>query len=248
MNLQEIKQFLSGYGLEEKEAVLYLAALNSGETGMTELAKNAKLKRSTAYLIFQALEKKGLMGSFKMKKGLRFVATGPEILLAKTENQLSELKNILPQLRAFSRKNPEDPKVTYYHGEEGYITALSDSLKKPNILLRHIGSITEAHKIYKEYDFNYYIPERLRKNISIRCIYTNDVSEDVKNKNHTSEKREIRYVPKEYPLKTAMLIYENKVIITSTRNELISIVIESEDIAETERLKFDLIWDGLKKF
>lgn len=247
MNLQEIKQVLRSYGLEEKEVVLYLAALNLGEAGMAELAKNAGLKRSTAYLIFQTLEQKGLMGSFKMRRGLRFVATRPEVLVAKTENQLVELKSVLPQLQAFSRKNPEDPKVTYYHGEEGYITALSDSLKKPNILLRHIGSITEARKVYKDYDFNYYIPERMRKNISIRCIYAKDISAEIKNKNHVAEKREIRYVPENYPLKTAMLIYENKVIVTSTRKELISIVIESEDIAETEKMKFDLIWEVLKK-
>jgi len=246
MNIREIRHILEGYGLDEKESSLYLSSLNLGDSGMSELAKEAGLKRSTAYLIFQSLEGKGLMGSFKMKTGLRFVATRPEMLISKTKKQLEDLQSILPELVALSKKNEEDPKVTYYHGEEGYMTALEASLQERNTVLRHIGSIMEAHRVYADYDVNHYVPERLRKNIAIRCLYTSDTSKEVRNRDHSAERREIRYLPAGYPLKTGMLIYGNRIVITSTKRELITIVIESTDIAESERLKFDLLWDLLK--
>ncbi|NTW30734.1 MAG: hypothetical protein HGA33_05630 [Candidatus Moranbacteria bacterium] len=246
MNIREIRNILEGYGLDEKEASLYLSALNLGDSGMSELAKEAGLKRSTAYLIFQSLERKGLMGSFKMKTGLRFVATRPEMLVSKTKKQLEDLQSILPELAALSKKNGEDPKVTYYHGEEGYMTALEASLQERNAVLRHVGSIMEAHKVYADYDVNHYVPERLKKNISIRCLYTSDTSKAVRERDHSSERRDIRYFPEGYPIKTGMLIYGNRVVITSTKRELVTVVIESADIADSERLKFDLLWSLLK--
>ncbi|GEM_PF-6763953 len=81
--MQNIPNLLAGYGLTKKEAGLYLASLALGEATMSALARWAKLKRTSAYLVFKSLEDRGLMGSFKMSTGLRFVATKPEILLAK---------------------------------------------------------------------------------------------------------------------------------------------------------------------
>ena len=76
--MQDIKQTLKELGLDDGEVALYLASLKLGEAGMSELSREAELKRTSAYVVFQALEKKGLMGSFKMRSGLRFVATPPD--------------------------------------------------------------------------------------------------------------------------------------------------------------------------
>lgn len=244
--MQNIKQILKEYGLEEKEISLYLASLSLGETGMSELAKKSGLIRSTAYVISESLGAKGILGSFVTKKGKRFVATRPEILLSRAKKQVEDLESILPELKAVLKTN-SDPNIKYYKGYDGYIVALEDSLKKPNITLRHIGSITELHKVYEDYDLKHYVPERIRKNIFIRSLYSSDTNEKLKGRDHSKELREIRYLPPEYPLKTATLIYENKVVITSTKKEMIAIAIESEDIARTEQIKFDFMWDGLGK-
>jgi hypothetical protein len=39
------------------------------------------------------------------------------------------------------------------------------------------------------------------------------------------------------------LIYRNAVTICTSKKELIAVKIESEEIAEAEKKKFDLIWD-----
>lgn len=239
-------KILEQYGLDKHEAALYLSSLSLHEASMSEIAKKAGIKRSSAYLVFKTLEQKGLMGSFKMKKGLRFVATQPEILISKSQLRLNDLQTILPQLKSLSEKSDHKPKITFYEGEEGYKIMTEDSLKLNNNTLRHIGSITELHKIIGEkYDFDYYIPNRIKRKNFLKAIYSADVSEMVKNLNDSKELREIRYLPKKYECKTATLIYGNKVAITSTKKELITIIIESEEIAGGERAKFDLIWDLL---
>ncbi|OHB25256.1 MAG: hypothetical protein A2542_03240 [Parcubacteria group bacterium RIFOXYD2_FULL_52_8] len=242
--MQSINQVLSSYGLNKKEVTLYLASLSLGEATMSALARRAKLKRTSAYLIFKSLEEKGLMGSFKMSTGLRFVATKPEIILAKQERQLEDLRAAIPQLAKLSNQQQFVPGITYYTGKEGYMSALEDSLRKPNITLRVIGSLNEIHKVMtEEMDLNYYIPSRLKKNIFIKCLYFPNIKQHIKERDHAKELREVRYIPERYAHDTSMLIYENKVVIAGAKNELVAVMIESEAIAASEKKKFDLIWD-----
>lgn len=64
--MENLEKTLEKIGLNEKEASLYLATLNLGEAPMSRLSKEAGLKRTTAYQIFRGLEKRGIMGSFKI--------------------------------------------------------------------------------------------------------------------------------------------------------------------------------------
>lgn len=242
--MNEIKQILKSLGLEEKEVLLYTAALQLGESGITELARKSGLKKTTTYLIFKSLEKQGLMGSFEMKSGTKFVATRPDILISKTEKQLESIKKIIPELRAIANQASNKPKITYYEGKEGYLLAANDTLKKPNSLVRHIGSLTEMHKIIgKKYDFEYYVPMRVKKNIRFRALYTQDIMEVANKLNHPAELREIKYLPTSYNPKTTILIYDTKIAITSSQKDLFTIIIDSEDVAQAEKSKFDLIWN-----
>lgn len=247
--MEDIRAALTQYGLEEKEILLYLASLVLGETNMSELARKAGLKRATAYLIFKSLERKGLMGSFKMRRGLRFIATRPEFLISTAQKRLEELQSLLPELKAIVQKADRSPQIYYYEGREGYLVAAEDSLKTPNVTVRHIGSLKEIHNIVSlDYDTRHYIPHRVKNRIFFRALYfKSEVEEEIAGRNHAAELREVRYLPETYLHKTSTLIYGNRIAIFSTKKELSAAIIESEEIAAGEREKFDLIWDLLGK-
>lgn len=247
--MANIQKILKDYGLDDKEASLYLASLKLGEAHMAQLAKRAGLKRTSAYLVFKTLEARGLMASFKMRSGLRFVGTKPETLIQKTKRQLEELETALPELKAIASKEITKPKLYYYEGKEGYLVAAEDSLKTANATIRHIGSLAEIHNIVGlDYDIRHYIPTRVKQRIFFKALYfESELEDEIKNRNHAEELREIRYLPEAYHYKTSLLIYGNKVAIFSAKTELITVIIESEEIAESERKKFDLIWDLVGK-
>lgn len=245
--MQDIKQTLKELGLDDGETALYLASLKLGESGMSELAREAQLKRTSAYVVFQALEKKGLMGSFKMRSGLKFVATSPDILLQKTQKQAEDLKNLLPQLNSLLQKPDLKPQITYYEGKGGYFIASEDSLRTPNTTVRHIGSISEIHNVISEdWDLNYYIPTRLKKRINFKALYfKSQMPESFLKTNHAALLREVKYLPENFIYNTSKLIFGNKVVFYSSKKELITIIMESPDIADSERKNFDIIWSQI---
>lgn len=244
--MNNLTQTLGKIGLTEKEASLYLAALSAGTSGMSKLAQKARLKRSTAYLTFKSLEQKGLLGSFKTRDGLKFSATRPESLLAKTKNNLTELEEAIPFLKAVSEKEGQKPKITYYEGNAGYLAMCEEILQKPNTTLRHMGSLAELHKVIKAgYDNNHIVPTRIKNNIFLKALYTKDSLDTIEDPDHLKNLREIRCLPNGYDLRVSTIIYEGAVILMSSQEELITVKIESRDIAAGEIAKFDMIWDLL---
>lgn len=246
MEHKDILTSLEKIGLTDREATLYMAALMLGECGMSELSKKAGLKRTSAYVTYQALEKKGLIGSFKTRRGTRFVAKDPKFLLEETQKKASDLESILPELKAIQKNLTEKPSITYYEGVEAYTRAIEECLKKPHSTIRHIGSIAEGHKVTgEEYDFKYFMPERIKRHIYLKALYTPEIAH--KAPSDEGMLREIKFLPKNTPIKTLTLIFENTVIISTTKKTLVTMVIESEEIAEAEKLKFDLLFDSIKK-
>ena len=246
--MDKLLQKLMEYGLSEREAALYLANLELGESSMSIIAKKAKIKRSTAYLTFKTLETRGLMGSLKMHNGLRFIATKPEIFFLHEERKLKELSILLPQFKDLTTNRPYQPKIFFYEGKEGYKTAVEYSLKTPNTIIRYIGSFEEVYKVVGlDYDHNHYMPRRVKNRISIKNLTFDNLSDQSKkwiNKEvNNKELREIRYLPIKYNFNTAFMICDDKVIIFSGSEEKIAAVIESKEIAFSEKQKFDLIWD-----
>ena len=245
MKESSLNQLLTRFGLNKKEASLYLAALSLGESGMSDLAHKAKLNRSTAYLIFKSLEERGLMGTFQNRRGARFVATRPQSVIDQAKERIEQLEDALPQLDALLPKQNQAPKVSYYQGKEGYYIAGQDSLNYHGSIVRHIGSLTEIHRVIgSEYDIDYYIPERIKRKITINCLYfVKDMKDSGITANAPEELREVRYLPEKFHFNTSSLIYGNKVAYFSNAEELITVIVESEELAQAERKKFDLIWE-----
>ncbi|MCX6793048.1 MAG: hypothetical protein NTY12_03395 [Candidatus Falkowbacteria bacterium] len=247
METNKIYFSLREIGLNDKEIDLYLATLKKGEAGMSELARLAGIKRTSAYLLFSNLEKKGLLGSFKSKSGTKFIAKDPRYLIEKAKKEISALDEILPSLEAMSKTGISKPKITYYEGINDYIRVIEECLLKPHTTIRHIGSLFEGHKsLSKDYDLKHFAPKRIKSHIFLKAIYTQEIKPLFKN-DSPYELREVKYLPTSMKMKTLTLIHENKVIISTSNENLGIMVIESKEIADAEKEKFDLIWEATKK-
>ena len=109
-------RILTKLGLSEKQAIVYSALLELGESSMTDIARRSKLKRPTVYLIIEELEILGIVSMvLKGKKKIYSAAHPNRIgeLLRFRERQFNE---ILPSLVAKYGSLSEKPRVQMFEG------------------------------------------------------------------------------------------------------------------------------------
>jgi len=252
MNQQDILQKLD---LSPSEAKTYLAVLNAGELKVADVAKLIGATRMAGYLAVGALKEKGLLGEFE-KNGKKYVAAeDPDRLVLRLEEEKSRLyeqeKNLLelvPELKTLYQSAEAKPSVKVFQGVEGLKTVYEDTLKTMKRGENYIafGSVEEAFSLLNDY-LNEYVERRIKKNISFRGIAPADNLTHEFTSDDTAKLRQVRLVPKEkFPFKNEIDIYSNKVAILSFKDQ-IGLIIESKQIADTQRAIFELAWLGAER-
>ena len=171
-------------GLSEKEAAVYVAALQLGPAPVQDIAKLSKVNRATTYVMIESLEKRGLISSTQKDKKRIFIAEAPDRLLAllrlqkkELEEQESELTKMLPKLNAIFNRSGEKPEVRYFEGSEGLETLRRgyEGLKGETVQIIGYDAFTQVI----EYDATKQHREKLTKEQApIRAIIVSKQTRD----------------------------------------------------------------------
>lgn len=132
-----LEQALQSAGLSEKEAKVYLAALELGSAGAVQIARKSGINRATTYLIAENLMLRGLMSSVERDGHTLFASEPPSQLLARVEKESqtinerrASLAAALPELEALVKAGGTPrPSVRYYEGLQG-LEAMREVLYK----------------------------------------------------------------------------------------------------------------------
>lgn len=246
--------FLENLGLTQKEAELYELLLKLGETPANEVIKQSKLKRATAYKVLYSLEKKGLVEKKDVKKIINFRPASPTLLFNLAESQFKNLERakkdlqaVLPELNSSYILSVEKPIIRTYEGVEGVKKAHLELLAEKSEILAYVkinpGIDTKLDRFWKEY---YRL--RAKNNILARVISPDDSLSQEYKKHDLEELRVTRLVPAEnFQINIEKDIVGNKVAFFSSRlGKLIVTIIENEEIAQAERVIFELNWQVAK--
>lgn len=236
-----ISKVLENLGLNAKEAKVYLAALEIGSNPVSKIASKAKINRVTTYDIIEKLVKKGLMSSFTRAKVKYFTAAEPEIVVTDFQRKVGELKEALPELQRLTGETVH-PRVRYFEGLEGIRHIYEDTLTSKSEILNY-GDSEEIRRHWPTYDQDY-VAKRADKKIFLRGVALDDeYGRNVVN-NNPGYYREIRLVSKDkFNFSNEICIYDDKVAIISFKDELIGMIIESPEIANTQRAVFGMVWE-----
>lgn len=245
----EIKQILEQLGLDGKKTDVYLACLEMDGATAYLIAKKTGLKRPTVYDIMNQLMKDGLV--FKSIKGKikYFSPADPEVLVKKLKEKEALAKEILPQLQNLYNSPQAKPFIRYFEGKEGIKEMYEDSLrnlKKGDEILAYVGEDTLQNM--PEYAEDY-INRRVEKNIRLRGIYKKSPEIMRYMKNNQSQLRDAKVLEeKDFPVSNETNIYKNKMAIASYGKEMFGMIIESEEIARSQKAIFELAWKGAEYF
>lgn len=237
-------------GLTEKEAKVYLAALELGSQTAQEIAKKAGVNRATTYVILQALIRKGLVSMFSAGKKTSFAAEAPEHLdhlLRKQEEDIFEqrrdLEKIIPELRAVHQRAPGKPLVRFFDGDEGVRLMLSGmwrQLQGPAVL-----------KSFLVFDDQGIETSRLMEpssEVTVQMLYTHE--QGPQSLDEPKKQVEARYLnPKDYPFEASILLIPSRhqVAVISRRHRVSGMVLENPEMTRTLESVFDALWRSLPR-
>ncbi|MBT3406205.1 hypothetical protein HN419_03480 [Candidatus Woesearchaeota archaeon] len=237
----ELMLGLKDFGLNDKEAKVYLATLKLGSAKANDIAKEARILRETTYFVIKSLEEKGLMGHV-IKSGTKyFEAANPEKLIEILEEKKFKVKRIKSRLDKIKEQVFEKPSVEFYEGVSGMKTVIDDLIKTK----KKIQGFTATSSMFEELKYYYpnYIKRRADNNIKAEII-TEKSSEAITSRMKDKEElRKTRFFPDKMRIKDSIYIYGQKVAIINPNNSKIGIIITDPAFSDSLRKIFGLVWD-----
>lgn len=244
-------------GLTPTEASIYIAGLSSESLTIKEIGLKTKVKRPTIYHSLGTLQEKGLV--FEKKDGVknRFSMSSPELVRTlverkreSVERQSSSLDGLIALLKIEEKKKGADGvEVVQYRGTEGMKMVLDVAFycksKKWDI-------IAPIQNFLREYDREYaerYKNARKYHHITARTLWeftsgTRELtSDEIKDRNP-------RYMPAvmQGRFKSMMILFDDKVAIFSSYENLSAVLITSKDIHGLFQAMFEGLWEVSERY
>lgn len=246
---------LERLGLGEKEATVYLAALELGNAVVRDIAAKAEVSRPTAYIVLESLVKRGLASAVREGEKTYYAAEHPkqlELLLQKQRATLNERETILldmvPQLTSLYHSADRHPIVKIYTGPEGQLAMDQDGVhNRKRGQMAYSFTALDVLENFKREQVNTYADNRMRSKESLRVIYTHHDGPRA-NMTDPTRLREAKFIPRDqYPFEGSIVIrpWFGLRIFSHRNEEFVGMAVESVELALTMQSIFQLCWNLL---
>lgn len=244
-----LQHALQALNFTEKEAKTYLALLELHEALPSVISKKVGLKRPTTYMALEKLLERGLVTCIKKQKVLYYQAIKPEIFLEKEQKRIEESKanlstltEALPKLYATHEDYTKTPQMSVYHGREGVIQVMEDSLTTKGEILCW-SNVEIAKNTFLTNYHPTYLKKKISKKIHSKCLFDKGAYAQELKRKSKQQLREVRFIPdSEYKFENEINIYDDKVSIISPRDE-IGVIIQNKAIADSQRALFYMAFE-----
>jgi len=230
--------------LPEKQARVYLAALELGDALASEISLKSGLPRTLVYDILEKLERMGLVSHAVKNNTKYFRAADPRELLRILVEKREAVEEVMPQLRELQvEEGTKKPRVEVYVGKEGMKTVMDDILRSGVKEFLSYGSSGSSFKVIPAFIAQWH-RRRIRQGVEMRIIYNNtkQARERVRSMPESMQKARHKFMPIDLESPTATMTYGEKVVIQSWTKEPFAVMIESRELAENQRHYFEALW------
>ncbi|HBU07605.1 MAG TPA: hypothetical protein DEB09_06035 [Candidatus Magasanikbacteria bacterium] len=248
--LEELKNL----GLEESEIKVYLALLELGPSTVTEITKKARIKRTLGYHVLEKLGWHGLVDQASgTGKKIIYTAEHPQRLLQfvknkkhQWENKVKNIEEYLPNLVSLY-KIADKPTIRYQKGDEGLKNIYIENLEAKTEILSILDVDAWDQPDLRQFG-KWYIRERVKRKIPERILMLERQSVH-SYYNEPSRLTNYKWVNFSQlaglsDLGGEINIYDNKVLIAMPKKpNRMSILIESEILANLMRAMYELAWN-----
>ena len=247
MNPQWTKH-LRALGYTDSEAKTYLTSIETGPSSVQDLARKARISRVTAYAAIEELMRSGLMSTVQRGKKQLYQAESPERLRAVAQERArsmqalaAEIDDAVADMKLVQRG--EKPVVKLFEGKEA-LRAIQDDLLASGVkALDEILNGDDMYSLYREDEE--LTPTKIE--LGKRKTFARSLVQKTGGLSSIHALNPVIRLPADTPeFHGDVLIYGNKVALTSLRGKQISVLIESADIAQTMRVMYEMLWRALE--
>ena len=256
-----LEQKLIELGLSDKEVAAYLSVLRHGTRATSFIAKRAGLNRGTAYVALHSLLQKGLVAKSVKKKIQYFTALPPEQLNVYLDRKQQELKakrqqtsSLIDELLALSSTQHSRPRIEFYEGVDGAAAAMMGTLEAREKTLRAFLSIFDIIDFLGNDWLRNYTQQRIKLGYTLHVIraaekdrlaleHTESARQYMSS---TKDRRDVRYIGDDLAFPLTMYVYDDKIMVLSSKEESFAAVIESQELSSMQKKLFLLIWNSLE--
>jgi sugar-specific transcriptional regulator TrmB len=236
------EEALKELNLSEKEVKVYLSLLMLGKSTVNAVAKKARLNRVSTYDLLESLLNRGFV-SYAIISGVKhFEAVEPSRFLDSLKEKQEKLEEVLPELESIKTTLTKKPQIEVYEEINGLKSIFNDILKE-NKETWFVGDPKMLDSL--QFYFPHFIKQKRKQGLFSKVI-TYDCPAMRKYKSEAPERFiKMKYISQKVEM--TKIVYGNKVaFLTFREKNSIGILINNEEIANTERKLFDILWTNSK--
>jgi len=237
----QLQKVLEQFGLNKKQAKIYLAVLELGSATVNNISRKSDLARSSCYDLLDSLIKKGIANSFS-KKGVKYFSVDdPQKIFKLAQEKAEVLQGVLPQLNALYASAKEKPAVRFYQGIEGMKNIFREILKDNNPEVLSFGSADDLLKTMGDYHLEF-VKKRVKAKMLARTILRKTKMAQQRKELGQKELRQVRFISQDFNYQGTMTIFGNKIAFFSFIKDHVAVLIESKEIANIQKAMFEYVW------
>lgn len=234
-------------GLSDKAARVYLAALSLGPSTVQQLARQADVKRTTVYPIFEDLERLGLMSVQLHGFKKRYAAEDPKRLFSLIESRRQNLLGSLSELSALFALQSGESAIKHFKEADAiktvYCGLIEDINQGEEYLI--ISSGADLVDLDPEF-FQEFFERRSTLDITVRTMLTRSDF----NAQYAEQRKESNEVvcilPDKVKFSANIVITPQRVLIHQLQDPGWAVVIENAGIVRTFKELFEMGWRSLQ--
>ncbi len=231
-------------GLSEREAVVYVASLELGPTGILEISRKTGINRPMVYQTVEALKQRGLIEVQLLGLKQKFVAANPDQFESIIRDRKKVFDDTLPELLALYNLKGSKSQIKYYEGLEGIKTVYDDTLRE--LRTGDPYYIIARQENWEKLEFAWlekFIERRARKQLDTRIIFEESERGKLNKKMEQAWNQKVRLTA--HPLDAKIIVTPQRYVVHDFSPPLVTIVIENKNIIQTQLELFRYIWDTL---
>jgi sugar-specific transcriptional regulator TrmB len=239
---------LEALDITREESAIYINTIETKASTVLEFAQNTAIPRTTVYLLVESLIQKGLLREEIIGKRKQYIPVSPAelIILAKRKEQLYKetallLQKDIAQLHSIYNREREKPLMFVKQGIQSAKEIFTEASRSQEVLL--IFTSKSGQDILNDQLDQLY--ELITKNMvkSKLILVKTHKNEEIQKQNST-ERNMIGLLEDAYSLGVDYLIYKDTLVIITYQSDTPHIIlIKDQDLAYSEKIKFNLLYE-----